>query len=92
MSRRWWRSRQRASRPGGGVSRGVRKEGGRPSAGEERAERAITYLSNATDVLVTVLLRKAQVLVQPEAHIVAVEPVGRQADVKQVLLEGRRNR
>lgn len=49
----------------------------------------LTYLSNAADVLVAVLLREAQVLVQAEAHVVAVEPVRGQAEVQQVLLEGR---
>lgn len=46
------------------------------------------YLGDAADVLVAVLLGKAQVLVQAEAHIVAVEAVGGQADVEEVLLEG----
>lgn len=39
------------------------------------------YLSNAANVLVAVLLGKPQVLVQPEAHIVAVKPVRRQAEM-----------
>lgn len=41
-----------------------------------------TYLGNPTNVLIAVLLREAQVLIQPKAHIVAVEAVGCQANVK----------
>lgn len=50
-----------------------------------------SYLSNAADILVAVFLREAQVLVQAEANIVAVEPVGGKADMKQVLLKGSGN-
>lgn len=52
----------------------------------------VTYLGNAADVLVAVLLREAQVLVQAEADIVAVEAVGGQADVEEVLLQRGRDR
>lgn len=47
------------------------------------------YLADAADVLVAVLLGEAQVLVEAEADVVAVEAVGRHAEVQQVLLEGR---
>lgn len=45
-------------------------------------------LGNAADVLVAVLLGEAQVLVEPEADVVAVEAVGVDAELQQVLLEG----
>jgi len=51
-----------------------------------------SYLSDAPNVLVPVLLRESQVLVEAEAHIVAVEPVRGHAEVEQVLLERRRDR
>lgn len=38
-----------------------------------------TYLSNTSDVLVPVLLAESKVLVQPKAHIVAIETVGSEA-------------
>jgi hypothetical protein len=44
-------------------------------------------LANATDVLVAVLLREAEVLVEAEADVVAVEAVGGDAEVEEVLLE-----
>lgn len=44
-------------------------------------------LGDAADVLVAVRLREAQVLVEPEAHVIAVEPVRRVAQVQEVLLE-----
>lgn len=47
------------------------------------------YLGDAADVLVAVLLGEAEVLVQAEAHIVAVEPVRGQSNVQQVLFQGR---
>ena len=50
------------------------------------------YLGDPADVLIAVLLREAQVLVQAEAHVVAVEAVGGHAQVQQVLLERRRDR
>ncbi len=53
--------------------------------------RGVRYLSDTADVLVAVLFGEAQVLVEPETHIVAVEPVRGQANVEQVLLEGGRD-
>ena len=50
------------------------------------------YLCDAPDVLVAVLLREAQILVQAEPHIVAVQPVRGQSQVQQVLLQRRRHR
>jgi hypothetical protein len=47
----------------------------------------LTYLCYPPDVLVPVLLGEAQVFVQAEAHVVAVETVGGIAQVEQVLLE-----
>lgn len=49
------------------------------------------YLSNATDVLVPVLLGEAEILVQTEAHIVAVQAVACKALLEQVLLQRSRN-
>ena len=46
------------------------------------------YLGDTADVLVAVLLGKAKVLVQAEADIVAVEAVGGDAEVEEMLLEG----
>ena len=45
------------------------------------------YLSDPSDVLHAVLRREAQVFVQPESHIVAVQSVGLQAEVEKMLLE-----
>ena len=45
------------------------------------------YLRNAPNVLIPVLLTEAEILVQSEAHIVAIETVGSEAQVQQVLLE-----
>lgn len=45
-------------------------------------------LGDAANVLVAVLFAEAQVLVEAEADVVAVEAVGGQAEVQQVLLEG----
>lgn len=45
------------------------------------------YLSNAPDVLVPVLLAEAKVLVQSKADVVAIETVGSEAQMKQVLLK-----
>ncbi|TLS23288.1 uncharacterized protein PpBr36_05932 [Pyricularia pennisetigena] len=50
------------------------------------------HLGDPADVFVAVLFREAQVLVEPEPHVVAVEPVRRQAQVQQVLLQRRRHR
>lgn len=45
------------------------------------------HLSYPPDVLVPVLLRKAQVLVQSESHIVTVEAIGGETEMEQVLLK-----
>lgn len=45
------------------------------------------HLSYPADVLVPVLLAEAQVLVEPEAHIVAVEAVRGESQVQEMLLE-----
>lgn len=42
---------------------------------------AQTYLRNAPDVLIPVLLTEPEILVQPKAHIVAIETVGSEAQV-----------
>lgn len=47
-----------------------------------------TYLSDTADVLVPVLFGEPEVLVQAEAHIVAVQSVAGQALLEEVLLEG----
>lgn len=47
-----------------------------------------TYLSDTANVLIAVLLTEAQVLVEAEADVVAVEAVRGQAQVQQVLFKG----
>jgi len=49
------------------------------------------YLSDAPDVLLSVLGREAKVLVQAEPDIVAVESVGLKTKVEEVLLKGNGN-
>lgn len=46
-----------------------------------------SYLAYPADVLVAVLLGEAEVLVQTEADVVAVQAVGSVAEVEQVLLK-----
>jgi hypothetical protein len=48
-----------------------------------------TYLSDSSDVLVAIFLAKSQVLVQAKSDVVAVEPVGSETQVQQVLLQSR---
>ena len=57
-----------------------------------RADRAVTYLADSSDVLGAVLIGEAEVLVETEAHVVAVEAVGGEPEVQEVLLEGRGHR
>lgn len=45
------------------------------------------YLSNPANVLFSVLRREAKVLVQAKSHVVAVESVGLETKVEEVLLE-----
>lgn len=52
----------------------------------------VTYLADAPDVLGAVLVGEAEVLVEAEAHVVAVEAVGGEPEVQEVLLEGRGHR
>ena len=52
---------------------------------------ARAYLGNAADVLLAVLGREAKVLVQAESYVVAVESVGCQAMLEEVLLKGNCN-
>jgi hypothetical protein len=54
---------------------------------KEASQLGRPYLSNTPDVLVPVLLAEPKVLVQSKAHIVAIETVGGEAQVQQVLLE-----
>lgn len=63
-----------------------RDEGGDGNGG--RVGKELGDLTNAADVLVAVLLGEAQVLVQTEAHVVAIETVGGQPQVEEMLLEG----
>lgn len=58
-----------------------------PPATRSKCKRT-TYLSNAPDVLVTVFLAESKILVQSKSHIVAIETVGSEAKVQQVLLKG----
>ena len=46
-----------------------------------------THLANTTNVLIPRLFIEAQVLVQPEANVVAVEPICELLKVEEVLLE-----
>lgn len=62
-----------------------RDEGGEGDGGGVGEE--LGDLADAPDVLVAVPLAEAQVLVQPEPHVVAVEAVGREAEVQKVLLQ-----
>lgn len=63
-----------------------RDEGGDGDGG--RVGKELGDLADAADVLVAVGLGEAQVLVEAEAHVVAVEAVGGEAQVEEVLLEG----
>lgn len=51
-----------------------------------------TYLADASYVLVAVLVGEAEVLVEAEAHVVAVKTVGGEPEVQEVLLERRGHR
>lgn len=62
-----------------------RDEGGDGDGG--RVGKELGDFADATDVLVTVLLGEAQVFVQAEAHVVAIETVGGDAEVEEMLLE-----
>lgn len=61
--------------------------GGRVGAGGET-----THLADAADVLVPRLLVEPEVLVQPEADVVAVQAVRELVQVEEVLLERARDR
>ena len=51
-------------------------------------DRAIAiHLSNPPDVLPSILLAETEILVQPEAHIVAIETIGGKTEVKQMLFK-----
>lgn len=63
-----------------------RDEGGDGDGG--RVGKELGDLTDAADVLVAVGLGEAQVLVEAEAHVVAVEAVGGEAQVEEVLLQG----
>lgn len=63
-----------------------RDEGGDGDGG--RVGKELGDLADAADVLVAVGLGEAQVLVEAEAHVVAVEAVGGEAQVQEVLLQG----
>lgn len=67
------------------VSAVGRDEGGDGDGG--RVGEELGDLADAADVLVAVGLGEAQVLVEAEAHVVAVEAVGGEAQVQEVLLE-----
>lgn len=51
-----------------------------------------THLRNTTNVLLTVLGREAEVLVQTKANVVTIQAVGRLLQVQQVLLKRRSDR
>jgi hypothetical protein len=50
------------------------------------------YFCDPANILVAILLGKAQVLVQAKADVIAVQPVSSQAEVEKVLLERGGNR
>jgi len=50
--------------------------------------RQCTHLGDTSDVLITVLLAETQVLVQPEADVIAVESVNSKTLLQKVLFEG----
>lgn len=56
-----------------------------------KAHNMTTHLRYPPDVLIPALLVEAQVLVQTEAHVVAIETVRSEPEVQQVLLERGRN-
>lgn len=56
-----------------------------------RISKELGNLANTTNVLVTVLLRESQVLVEAETNVVTVETVRGNLVVKQVLFEGSSN-
>lgn len=64
-------------------------EGGNGDGGGVGKE--LGNLGDAANVFVAVLFREAQVLVEAEADVVAVEAVGGHAEVQEVLLQGRRD-
>jgi len=77
----------------GGVPVGPvrRDEGGDGDAGAIREQ--LRHLGDASDVLVAVFLAEAQVLVQSESDVVAVQPVGGHATLaEQVMLQLDRDR
>lgn len=63
-----------------------RDEGGNGNGGG--VGKQLGNLGDAADVFVAVSLGEAQVLVEAEADVVAVEAVGGDAEVEEVLLEG----
>lgn len=79
-------ARLRMQRPGQITVGAVRRDEGGDCDGGGVGEQ-LGDLADAADVLVAVLLGEAQVLVEAEADVVAVEAVGDQAEVQQVLLE-----
>ena len=68
---------------------GYRYGGATAAVVVDAASASAAYLGDATNVLVAVLLGESEILVQAEADVVAVESVGGQANVKQVLLKSR---
>ncbi|CCF32536.1 hypothetical protein CH063_04912 [Colletotrichum higginsianum] len=56
------------------------------SVGERRGFGA--YLCDATDVLVAVLFGETEVLVEPEPNVVAIQTVGGNSQVQQMLFKG----
>ena len=65
------------------VRRDEARQGQSGAVGEQ-----LGHLADAADVLVARLFVKAQVLVQAEADVVAIQAVGCETQVQQVLLEG----
>lgn len=73
--------------PVGAVRRDERRQRHDGAVGKQ-----LGHLGNAADVFVAVLFRKAQVLIEPEPDVVAVQPVRGQAQVQKVLLQRRCHR
>lgn len=73
----------------GCMSNGRKRRERSAEGGPEGKKKMKTYFGNTANVFIAVLFGEAQVLVEAEAHVVAVQAVGRDAQVQQVLLEGR---
>lgn len=65
------------------VGRNERGDGDGSGVGKELGD-----LTDATDVLIAVGLGEAKVLVQAEAHVVAIKTIGGEPQMQEMLLKG----